>query len=251
MTWNARVPVRWPMRESHAKSVKIYHVKPGPLRQPVDFQGKRKLAFPVLSSRPVSGLFQPMSPGKVSMFQEAAVTPRPSPSDRVVFLWPDHGFGSSDSLLESTNPIFLQERCASTAGKFRGRIMKKPLARSLSKILNHCLNMRGQLSGWEKRKNTVFCRSASSTSQTEIKHCVWGNNATRFCDAALNSDWPPFYPITFVCHSRPNFLVFYLTRVGISDNRHPLPKNIAANGWLNWPLVSHYCNAEFEIISRN
>ena len=226
MTRNARVPVRWPRRETHAKRVKIYHLEPGQLRQPLDFQGKQKLALPVLVKKVVSGPFQPMSPGNMSMFQEAAVTPCPSAADRVVCHWPDQGSGSSNSLLERTNLILFQERTAAATRNFLGRITKKPLARSSGKILYHDSNMRGQLSDSEKRENTVFYQSASSSSQIEAKHCVWGNTVTRSSEAALNPDFSAFNLITFVCHSSPKLLVFYLTRAGISDNRHPLPKNI-------------------------
>ena len=139
---------------------------------------------------------------------------------------PDQGAGSSNSLLARTNPIFFQERSAPATRNFLGRITKKPLARSIGKILYHHSNMRGQLSESEIRENTVFCQSASPTSQSEAKHGIWGSSVTLSSDAALNPDFSAFHPITFVCHSSPKLLVFYLTRAWISDNRHPLPKNI-------------------------
>ena len=81
-----------------------------------------------------------------------------------------------------------------------------------------------------KERKRLSCWSAPSIACTDAENCFVGNPTTKWSRLANTQRRPGFERglngRTFVCHSSPKFVVFYLTRAWISDNRHPLPKNI-------------------------
>ena len=81
-----------------------------------------------------------------------------------------------------------------------------------------------------KERKRFSCRGGRSAAPMNAANCIVGSRETKCSRRVDTRRWAGFErglnSCTFVCHSGPKFVVFYLTRAWISDNRHPLPKNI-------------------------